>query len=56
MFLVSILVLIKKIEGKSSNWVPTKSGEDFFIMFRFYGPEKAVFDKSWQLNDIELDN
>jgi hypothetical protein len=22
--------------------------------FRFYGPTEAYFDKSWQLNDIEL--
>jgi hypothetical protein len=25
----------------------------FFLLFRFYGPERAVFDKSWQLSDIE---
>lgn len=37
-----------------SNWIPTTSGKQFFVLFRFYGPEKPVFDKSWQLNDIEM--
>jgi len=34
-----------------SNWV--KTGEDWFSIFRFYGPEKAVFDKSFILPDFE---
>lgn len=38
-------------EGFESNWIPT--GEDFFLLFRLYGPEKALTDKSWVLNDIE---
>jgi hypothetical protein len=25
----------------------------FEVFFRFYGPEKPVFDKSWRLPDIE---
>jgi hypothetical protein len=41
-------------EGMESNWVPTRAGERFFLLFRFYGPEPAVFDKSWQLDDIKL--
>jgi hypothetical protein len=36
-----------------SNWLPTKPGERFEALFRFYGPEKPVFDKSWTLPDIE---
>jgi len=23
------------------------------VLFRFYGPEKPLFDKTWQLPDIE---
>jgi hypothetical protein len=23
------------------------------VLFRFYGPEKAVFDKTWKLPDVE---
>jgi hypothetical protein len=37
--------------GKEANWIPT--GEDFFVIFRLYGPEKAYFDKTWKLPDIE---
>jgi hypothetical protein len=40
-------------QGKRSNWIPTTSGKRFFLLFRFYGPEKAVFDKTWKLPDIE---
>jgi hypothetical protein len=39
--------------GKESNWVPTKAGGQFEVLFRFYGPEKALFDKTWKLPDIE---
>ena len=42
--------------GKEGNWIPTASGRRFFLLFRFYGPEPAVFDGSWELNDIELVN
>ena len=38
--------------GKESNWIPT-AGEDFFLLFRLYGPEEAYFDKSFTLPDIE---
>jgi hypothetical protein len=39
--------------GKESNWVPTKTGGQFEVLFRFYGPEKPLFDKTWKLPDIE---
>lgn len=39
--------------GKASNSVPTNSGGGFEVMFRFYGPEKSLFDKTWRLPDIE---
>jgi hypothetical protein len=37
--------------GKDANWIPT--GEDFFVIFRLYGPEKAYFDRTWKLPDLE---
>jgi len=40
-------------KGREANWVPTKTGGKFEVLFRFYGPEKALFDKSWKLPDIE---
>jgi len=39
--------------GKKSNWLPTKSGQPFEVLFRFYGPEKSLFDKTWKLPDLE---
>jgi hypothetical protein len=39
--------------GKESNWVPTNARGGFEVLFRFYGPEKALFDKTWKLPDIE---
>jgi len=44
----------KAPEGKESNWIPTAEGRRFFLLFRFYGPQKGVFDGSFELNDIEL--
>jgi hypothetical protein len=37
-------------EGLASNWIPT--GEDWFAIFRFYGPQEPVFDKSFVLANI----
>ena len=41
-------------EGQESNWIPTR--EKFWVCLRLYGPEKALFDKSWSLPDIEKIN
>ena len=43
----------KPPSGKQSNWIPTRPGARFEVLFRLYGPEKAVFDKTWRLPDIE---
>ena len=40
-------------DGHESNWVPTNDGGGFEVLFRFYGPEKALFEKTWKLPDIE---
>ena len=40
-------------EGKESNWLPTDPKRRFFLLARFYGPEPALFDGSFELNDIE---
>jgi hypothetical protein len=39
--------------GKESNWVPTSPSRKFEVLFRFYGPEKPLFEKTWKLPDIE---
>jgi hypothetical protein len=41
-------------KGHESNWIPTADGRRFFMLFRFYGPQRAVFDGSFELNDVEL--
>jgi hypothetical protein len=30
-----------------------QGGRDFELLFRLYGPEKALFDKTWVLPDAE---
>jgi hypothetical protein len=40
--------------GKESNWVPTSAQGQFEVLFRLYGPEKALFEKTWILPDLEL--
>ena len=39
--------------GKEANWVPTSAGGRFEVLFRFYGPEQALLEKTWVLPDIE---
>jgi hypothetical protein len=42
--------------GKESNWVPTDANRKFEVLFRLYGPQKPLFDKTWKLSDIEKSN
>jgi len=44
----------KAPKGNEGNWIPTAEGRRFFLLFRFYGPKRGVFDGSFELNDIEL--
>jgi hypothetical protein len=39
--------------GKDANWVPTDPHGKFELLFRLYGPEKPLFDKTWKLPDAE---
>jgi hypothetical protein len=39
--------------GHEHNWIPTAPGKTWFPMFRCYGPDKPLFDKSWTMSDIE---
>jgi hypothetical protein len=43
----------KAPSGKESNWIPTRPGGGWEIIFRFYGPQKPLFEKTWRLPDIE---
>jgi hypothetical protein len=53
---VDIYFAPKAPAGKDSNWVPTSSDGKFEVLFRFYGPQKPLFDKTWKLPDIEKMN
>ena len=50
----SVDIYFSKISpsGREANWIPT-AGKDFFLLFRFYGPEEQFFDKSFKLPDLE---
>jgi hypothetical protein len=43
---------IRPATGYEENWLPSAS-EDFFVIFRLYGPAKPVYEKTWRLPDIE---
>jgi hypothetical protein len=53
---VDISVGPKASPGMESNWIYTPPGKNWYPWFRFYGPEKAILDKSWRLPDIERMN
>lgn len=53
---VDIYVGPKAPAGMEGNWIYTEAGKDWYPWFRFYGPEKAIFDKSWKLPDFERIN
>jgi hypothetical protein len=48
---VDVYFAPKPPAGLESNWIPT--GEDFFLLFRLYGPEKPLFEKTWKLDDVQ---
>jgi hypothetical protein len=50
---VEVFFGAKAPAGKEPNWIYTAPGKPWVAAFRFYGPEKAVFDKTWTLPDIE---
>jgi hypothetical protein len=42
----------KPPDAGESNWVPTRPDGQFEVLFRFYGPQKPLFDKAWVLPDL----
>jgi hypothetical protein len=39
--------------GREANWIYTAPGKPWISLFRFYGPERALFEKTWVLPSIE---
>ena len=42
----------KAPKGKEANWAPTKPGVDYFLLFRFYGVEKELYEGNWKMGDL----
>jgi hypothetical protein len=40
-------------KGWERNWLPTDPSRRYELMARFYGPEPALFDGSWKLQEVE---
>jgi hypothetical protein len=40
-------------DGEETNWIPTSGEGRFEVLFRFYGPEEPLLEKTWKLPDIE---
>lgn len=50
---VTLLLGPKAPAGMESNPIPTSAGGGFEVPFRFSGPEKPRFERTWRLPDIE---
>ena len=50
---VDLYFASKAPAGKEANWIPTDAKGRFEAVFRFYGPDEALFKKTWVLPDIE---
>lgn len=53
---VDVFFGAKSPTGKETNWIPTDPKRSFEILVRFYGPEKAFFDKAWKMGDVDIIN
>jgi hypothetical protein len=51
---VDLYIGPKPPTGQESNWIYIAPEKNWFPWFRFYGPEKPLFDKSWKMPDIEM--
>ena len=38
--------------GKEKNWIQTRPGKGWFVLFRFYGPLEPFFDQTWKPDDV----
>lgn len=50
---VNVYLGPKPPPGREANWIPTDPARGFELMFRFYGPKQALFDRQWALTDVE---
>jgi hypothetical protein len=38
--------------GREKNWIQTRPGKGWFVLFRFYGPLEPFFDQTWKPDDV----
>lgn len=50
---VTLYVGPRAPKGYKNNWIPT-AGKAPYMMFRFYGPKEAFYNKTFKLEDVEL--
>jgi hypothetical protein len=50
---VDVYFAPKPPAGQDANWILTRDGKPFFVMFRIDGPQKGAVDGNWVLNNIE---
>jgi hypothetical protein len=49
---VDVYIGPKAPKGLEKNWIPT-AGKNFWLIARFYGPEKRLFEKTWVMPDVQ---
>jgi hypothetical protein len=49
----AVVDLIEEGGSRRNELGPDRPNRRFELMFRFYGPTKALFDKAWTLPDVE---
>jgi hypothetical protein len=49
---VDIYLGIEAPKEYERNWLPS-AGQNFFLIFRLYGPGKSAYDKTWKLPELE---
>ena len=40
-------------KASDANWLGTNPNEGWFVLFRFFGPERKYYDKSWKLPEFD---
>lgn len=50
---IDLLFAPAPVQGEEGNWISTRTGQRYFLLFRFYGPKSAILDRSWTLGDLE---
>ncbi|MDT4823484.1 hypothetical protein FQZ97_567100 [compost metagenome] len=52
---VTLLFSAQPPADRQANWIATNPDGRFEVLLRFFGPEEALRDKSWQMPDIEAE-